>query len=161
MNFNESGVLDTILSQEALLTRLILGLRQIQVTSVEDAMKLLMLGDRNRCFAFTKLVHTILSLKATFAKILFNSLKFKKKQCSCCACGLQNAHSSRSHTIVILTVEKKVKYQTAEQKSGSAERRRISSCFLESERYCSETERISLQQTLFWAEPLHRETQDM
>ena len=42
-------------------------------------MKLLMLGDRNRCFAFTKLVHTILSLKATFAKLFFNSLKFKKK----------------------------------------------------------------------------------
>lgn len=113
-------------------------------------MKLLMLGDRNRCFAFTKLVHTILSLKATFAKLFFNSLKFKiKNQCSCCACGLQNAHSSRSHTIVILTVEKKAKYQTAEQKAGLADRRRISSCFLESERYCSETERISLQQTLF------------
>jgi hypothetical protein len=46
-------------------------------------------------------------------------------------CWIQNAHSSRSHVIVILTVEKKAKYQTLEQK---AERRRMSSCFLESER---------------------------
>ncbi|CAK9190666.1 unnamed protein product [Sphagnum troendelagicum] len=51
------------------------GIEEIQVKSVEDCMKLLILGDRNRCFAFTKL----------------------------------NAHSSRSHVIVILTVEKKAK----------------------------------------------------
>ncbi|KAH8974630.1 hypothetical protein BDL97_01G111800 [Sphagnum fallax] len=76
------------------------GIEEIQVKSVEDCMKLLILGDRNRCFAFTKL----------------------------------NAHSSRSHVIVILTVEKKAKYQTLEQKAELAERRRMSSCFLESER---------------------------
>ncbi|CAK9255576.1 unnamed protein product [Sphagnum jensenii] len=76
------------------------GIEEIQVKSVEDCMKLLILGDRNRCFAFTKL----------------------------------NAHSSRSHVIVILTVEKKAKYQTLEQKAELAERRRLSSCFLESER---------------------------
>ncbi|CAK9270181.1 unnamed protein product [Sphagnum jensenii] len=49
------------------------GVKDIKVKSVEDCMRLLMLGDQNRCFAFTKL----------------------------------NAHSSRSHAIVILTVEKK------------------------------------------------------
>jgi hypothetical protein len=49
-------------------------------------------------------------------------------------CWIQNAHSSRSHVIVILTVEKKAKYQTLEQKAELAERRRMSSCFLESER---------------------------
>ncbi|CAM6020511.1 unnamed protein product [Sphagnum balticum] len=76
------------------------GIEEIQVKSVEDCMKLLILGDRNRCFAFTKL----------------------------------NAHSSRSHVIVILTVEKKAKYQTLDQKAELAERRRMSSCFLESER---------------------------
>ncbi len=36
--------------------------------------------------------------------------------------------------IVILTVEKKAKYQTLEQKAELAERLRMSSCFLESER---------------------------
>lgn len=76
------------------------GVEEVQVKSVEDSMKLLMLGDRNRCFAFTKL----------------------------------NAHSSRSHTIVILTVEKKARYHTNEQKAELAKRRRMSSCFLESER---------------------------
>lgn len=35
------------------------GVEEVQVKSVEDAMKLLMLGDRNRCFAFTKLVEHI------------------------------------------------------------------------------------------------------
>lgn len=47
---------------------------------------------------------------------------------------VQNAHSSRSHTIVILTVEKKAKYKTSEQKAELADRRRVSSCFVESER---------------------------
>ncbi len=36
-----------------------LGGMQIQVKSVEDCMKLLILGDRNRCFAFTKLVSSV------------------------------------------------------------------------------------------------------
>lgn len=35
------------------------GGMQIQVKSVEDCMKLLILGDRNRCFAFTKLVSSV------------------------------------------------------------------------------------------------------
>jgi len=35
------------------------GVEEVQVNSVEDSMKLLMLGDRNRCFAFTKLVELI------------------------------------------------------------------------------------------------------
>ncbi|XP_024400296.1 kinesin-like protein KIN-UA isoform X2 [Physcomitrium patens] len=76
------------------------GVEEVQVKSVEDTMKLLMLGDRHRCLSFTKL----------------------------------NAHSSRSHTIVILTVEKKAKYKTSEQKAELADRRRVSSCFVESER---------------------------
>ncbi|KAJ7563829.1 hypothetical protein O6H91_03G127400 [Diphasiastrum complanatum] len=49
------------------------GVEEIQVKSVQDVMKLLMIGDQNRNFAFTKL----------------------------------NAHSSRSHTIGMITVEKK------------------------------------------------------
>ncbi|EFJ28839.1 hypothetical protein SELMODRAFT_92509, partial [Selaginella moellendorffii] len=49
------------------------GIEEVQVKSIEDVMKLLMIGDRNRRFAFTRL----------------------------------NAHSSRSHTIAMLTVEKK------------------------------------------------------
>jgi len=35
------------------------GVEEVQVKSVEDSMKLLMLGDRNRCFAFTKLVEHV------------------------------------------------------------------------------------------------------
>ncbi|KAL3690863.1 hypothetical protein R1sor_004514 [Riccia sorocarpa] len=51
------------------------GVEEVAVKSAEDVMKLLLLGDRNRAFSFTKL----------------------------------NAHSSRSHAIVILTVERKAK----------------------------------------------------
>lgn len=67
------------------------------MTSVEDAMKLLMLGDRNRCFAFTKLVHTILSLKATFTKLLFNPLEYKKTMLMLCMRSAECTFVSKSY----------------------------------------------------------------
>lgn len=135
------------------------GGMQIQVKSVEDCMKLLILGDRNRCFAFTKLVSSVvgklspkkwekkrkkgsrMSTTTHTMKItlwwFFHGLQKKPTTMSdsiVVGCWIQNAHSSRSHVIVILTVEKKAKYQTLEQKAELAERLRMSSCFLESER---------------------------
>lgn len=60
-------------------------------------MKLLMLGDRNRCFAFTKLVHTILSLKSTFTKLLFNPLEYKKTMLMLCMGSAECTFVSKSY----------------------------------------------------------------
>ncbi|BBN13099.1 hypothetical protein MPTK1_6g00780 [Marchantia polymorpha subsp. ruderalis] len=77
------------------------GIQEVEVKSAEDVMKLLLLGDRNRAFSFTKL----------------------------------NAHSSRSHAIVILTVERKAK-NFSEPASEASDRPHSGSSagFLEGER---------------------------
>eukprot|EP00897_Mesotaenium_endlicherianum_P005553 jgi/Mesen1/5025/ME000025S04423 len=63
------------------------GVHEVEVKKVDDCLRLLALGERNRAFAFTKL----------------------------------NAHSSRSHAIAILTVEKRSK-KAADHSPGREEK---------------------------------------
>eukprot|EP00899_Mesostigma_viride_P014683 jgi/Mesvir1/23215/Mv22674-RA.2 len=61
------------------------GVEEVEVSGVEDCLKLIQLGERNRVFAFTKL----------------------------------NAHSSRSHAIVMLSVEKRLKKEFSHRQTAS------------------------------------------
>eukprot|EP00271_Cylindrocystis_brebissonii_P005282 TRINITY_DN1725_c0_g1_i1.p1 TRINITY_DN1725_c0_g1~~TRINITY_DN1725_c0_g1_i1.p1 ORF type:complete len:749 (-),score=129.47 TRINITY_DN1725_c0_g1_i1:469-2715(-) len=71
------------------------GVEEVEVGNIEDCLKYLALGERNRAFAFTKL----------------------------------NAHSSRSHAIAVITVEKKRKkgHQSPEEREAAPSRIRMPS----------------------------------